>query len=267
LQVFILSYGGAGVPTNIGQEFQKLTASLGVAARATPVVASTWQSASKAAGRPVIDPGNDKTLLLADATMHFHFAFETGNRIQALTKLHQSVLLVRGNIARKSDYQDYIQAQGLQDGRWRTEVIELGEALRLRAEETGDQWLGRARQLLDHDLIGNSTIRNRLHAHNDLEEMLAVPSSDALPARSIHSVKGLEFPAVCVVLTSKGAGSILDVLEGKSTEVTAMEQARKIYVAASRAERLLAIATPKSQSNRLRQVLDAGGRCVEIIAI
>ncbi|QGM48258.1 ATP-dependent helicase [Methylocystis heyeri] len=265
--VYILSYGGAGVPTSIGRKFQELTESLGELAYATPVLASTWQSASKAAGRPVVDPGGDKTLLLADAVMHFHFAFEAGNRRRALTRLHRSVLLVRGAIAKKSDYQDHIEAQGLHDGRWRAEIIGLGEALQLRPGETDYQWLDRARQLLDHDLIGSSTIKNRLHAHVDLKTMLVAPSTNDLPARSIHSVKGLEFPAVCVVLTSKGAGSILDVLEGKSTAAEPMEQARKIYVAASRAERRLAIATPKSQANRLQQVLDADGRSVEIIAI
>ena len=47
-------------------------------------------------------------------------------------------------------------------------------------------------------------------------------------------------------------------LEGK-TSTGADEDARKIYVGASRAERLLAIAVPKSRAARLQALLVNGG--------
>ncbi len=83
----------------------------------------------------------------------------------------------------------------------------------------------------------------------------------------IHSVKGLEFPAVCVVLTAKTAGGILDVLNGTVADADTVEEARKIYVAASRAERLLAIATPKSRATTLKKLLDVGGHSAEVVVI
>lgn len=265
--VYILSYSGQSVPLSIGLHFQNLITTLGIPAHATAVVASTWESASKAAGRPVEDPGSIKTLLLADAVMNFHFAFGSGSRKQALIKLHRTVLLIRGVITKSSSYQKHIEAQGLHDGRWRPEIIGLAEALKLGPGETADQWLDKARELLDHDLNGSLSIKQRLPTNKKLSSMLAAPSSTALPARSIHSVKGLEFPAVCVVLSPQKAGSILDVLEGKSAEAEHLEHARKIYVGASRAQRLLAIATPRRQASRLQQVLDSTVRCVEVIAI
>ncbi|RYE98524.1 MAG: ATP-dependent helicase, partial [Oxalobacteraceae bacterium] len=93
---------------------------------------------------------------------------------------------------------------------------------------------------------------------NDLPTALATPAAAAHPTRTIHSTKGLEFPAVCVVLTSNKAGGILQHLEGAYRPEFA-EDARKIYVAASRAERLLVMAIPKSQANRLQTLLRENG--------
>jgi hypothetical protein len=73
----------------------------------------------------------------------------------------------------------------------------------------------------------------------------------------------MEFPAVCVVLTARTAGNILDLLEGV-TSTGADEDVRELYVGASRAERLLAIAIPKSRASRLKVLLANGGCSVQI---
>ena len=79
---------------------------------------------------------------------------------------------------------------------------------------------------------------------------------------TIHSVKGKEFPAVCVVTTTTLKG-ILDYLETGEPEEQA-EEGRKLYVAASRAERLLVFAAPKTQAERLATHLRGQGASVEI---
>jgi ATP-dependent exoDNAse (exonuclease V) beta subunit len=76
----------------------------------------------------------------------------------------------------------------------------------------------------------------------------------------------MEFPAVCVVMTISTTRKILDYLEAGSPADCA-EEARKIYVAASRAQRLLAIATPKSQAERLKTLLAANGVDVSVISL
>ena len=48
---------------------------------------------------------------------------------------------------------------------------------------------------------------------------------------------------------------------------TSSEEARKVYVGASRAQRLLAIATPKSQAERFRELLQGTGASVSLIAL
>ncbi|MBO9877015.1 ATP-binding domain-containing protein [Xanthomonas sp. D99] len=83
------------------------------------------------------------------------------------------------------------------------------------------------------------------------------------PAHTIHAVKGKEFDAVCVVLAPKTAKKIVDCLiEGGTSED--LESARKIYVGASRARRLLVIAVPKSQAKRLHTHLLGTGALVAL---
>lgn len=265
--VYILSYGGAGVPPEIGTEFQKMAAALGVPPAQAPVLAATWASAGKAVGRTVPDAGDDKTLLLAEAVMGFHFAFAAGKRREALARLHRVVLQVRGEIPNAGAYSTHVSTNGLDDGRWRPEIIAVGQSLKVLPRESAEDWLKRARSLLGSNLVGTSTIGQRLRSSNKLAPILVEASPTALPARAIHSVKGLEFPAVCVVLTVKTSGDILNVLTGVESAPKPVEEARKIYVAASRAERLLAIAAPKSRAAALKGILDAGGLAVKIVTV
>ena len=265
--VYILSYSGTGVPASIGVRFQDLAASLGISPAQAPVLAATWASAGNAVGRAVPDAGSDKTLLLAGAVMGFHFAFAAGNRREALTRLHRAVLQVRGVITNAGDYTTHVTAAGPDDGRWRPEIIAVGQALKVSPGESAEDWLKRARALLGANLVGASTIGQRLRSNVKLETVLAEVSPIALPAKAIHAVKGLEFPAVCVVLTARTAGGVLDVLSGTSTDPDTVEEARKIYVAASRAERLLAVAAPKSRAATLKAILDFNGHAAEILVI
>jgi len=71
---------------------------------------------------------------------------------------------------------------------------------------------------------------------------------------------------VCVVMSPRTAKGILDYL-GTGSPTASSEDARKIYVGASRAQRLLTIATPKSQAGRLVSLLQATGASVSLIAL
>jgi len=265
--VYILSYGGSGVPALIGARFQTLAFAVGIAPPDAPVLAATWASAGNAVGRSLPEAGGDKTLLLAEAVMGFQFAFAAGKRREALVRLHRVVLQVRGAIANAADYSTYLTSNAVDDGRWRPEIIAIGQSLKVATGESANDWLKRARSVLEANLIGTATIGQRLKFNEKLATVLAEVSETALPALAVHSVKGLEFPAACVVLTTKTAGAILDVLNGITSDAKTVEEARKIYVAASRAERLLAIATPKSRVASLRTLLEMGGHPVEVIAL
>lgn len=261
--VHILSYSGSAVSPAIGSTFRGLVEGLSIPLHLAPVLASTRASASKAIGQPTIDQTTHMTLLLAEAAMNYHFAFAVGNRRDALVNLHRIVLMVQGHISALGAYHSYLLSEGLEDGRWRPEIIALANGLRFDQADTVAQWLARARTLLVTGLVANSTIGQRLRAHAGLSAALAGAPTNSSPARTIHSVKGQEFPGVCVVLTTKTAGAIIDLLEGQ-TSTGADEEARKIYVGASRAQRLLAIAVPKSRAARLEKILVAGGCDVRV---
>jgi superfamily I DNA/RNA helicase len=94
--------------------------------------------------------------------------------------------------------------------------------------------------------------------------MLVLPAAEIPPARTIHSVKGMEFIAVCVVTTPRDFKGILDYLETGSPSEKA-EMARELYVAASRAGRLLVMAIPKSQRDRFSSYLQKAG--VELVVV
>ncbi|AUT58015.1 ATP-dependent helicase [Paraburkholderia caribensis] len=252
--VHIISYNGAGVSEKIGLAFQRIVNGQGMPLNSSPVLASTRASACRAIGQPTVGPTTHMTLLLAEAAMNYHFAFAVGARRDTLIRLHRVILLVQGHISSLGDYHAYLSSEGIEDGRWRPDVIALANGLSFEPPQTVDQWLEKARELLAPRCTGQSTIKMRLKAHQGLGDALAGAPFDLPPARTIHSVKGLEFPAVCVVMTTKTAGGILDLLEGKASP-DSDEEARKIYVAASRAERLLAIAVPKSRASRLQAIL------------
>jgi hypothetical protein len=207
--VYILAYGGTAVPPAIGLQFQIMAAALGIPPAQAPVLAATWASAGNAVGRAMPDPGNDKTLLLAEAVMGFHFAFAAGNRRGALARLHRVVLQVRGEIATAGTYSTHVSTSGLDDGRWRPQIIAVGQALKVLAGESAEEWLKRARALLGLNLVGTSTIGQRLRSNDKLATVLAEASPTALPAKAIHAVKGLEFRkhSVNTAAAMSGAGS------------------------------------------------------------
>lgn len=261
--IHVLSYGGSGVSSAIGAKFRELVEALSIPMCEAPVLASTRASAAKAVGQPVLEQTRHMTLLLAQAAMNYHFAFVIGDRRKALVSLHRVVLLIQGRISTLGGYHAYMTNEALEDSRWRPEIMAIANDLRFNPSETTDQWLGRARTRLAMGLIGPININQRLRSHTDLAKALAGAPTDSPVACTIHSAKGMEFPAVCVVMTTKTAAGILDLLEGQ-TSTGADEEARKIYVGASRAERLLAIAVPKSRVARVQALLANNGCPVEI---
>lgn len=76
----------------------------------------------------------------------------------------------------------------------------------------------------------------------------------------------MEFPAVCVVMSPSTAKGILDFLTADGGDGD-NEEARKIYVGASRAQRLLVIALPKTQAPRLRNLMVGMGGDVTLVSL
>ena len=266
LPVHVFSYGGTTVPAAVGERFCELIAAEDIDPSLCPVLAATKASGAHAIGQPGGSESQDLTLRLAGAVTDFYFGFDAGNRQSALNDVHSVVLDIEGRKDGKT-YHQFLSDEGLEPGSWRPRIIQIVRALRYDPAlfPTPDAWLAHARTLFAKHIPPNGrTISQRLRNNRNLATSLAMVQKSMPPAKTIHAVKGMEFPAVCVVLTTKTSKGIIDYLvDGSSAEHA--EEARKIYVAASRAQRLLAIATPRSQAGRLQRHLDATGAEVRVV--
>lgn len=264
--VHILSYPGAAVPSAIGTSFEAMVRRLGLDPTSTPILGKTWQSAYSAAGRRSVDPGNHKTLMLADALNGFRFSFRGGDRYAALSRLHKVVLFVRGEIDHLGAYTAFMASQPASNN-WREEIISMGQALQLGPSESAENWLDRTRLMVGTKMSGSASIAQRLKKSDKLNDLLSIGQGSTTPSLSVHSVKGKEFPAVCVVLTTQNMGPIFDILTGASQRDDHMELARTVYVAASRAQRFLALAVPKRLASDLGHHLRSSGGSVTVSEI
>ena len=257
--VHVLSYGGTSVPSTIGAEFAEIARSLSIPVVDAPILASRLPTAGKAIGHPAPKKSEHMTLMLARAVTDFHFSFGLGNRREALVALHRAVLQVQGHILSPGEYHAHVAGTDAEDGRWRSGIIQIASKLRFNSGMTADGWLAKAQVLLGPDLVASGSIGQRLRKSPDLAAALASPPVESHPARTIHSAKGMEFAAVCVVMTSKKAGSIIAHLRTGGGSADDAEDARKIYVAASRARRLLVLAVPRNPAPKMEALLAMNG--------
>jgi superfamily I DNA/RNA helicase len=257
--VHVIVYVGA-VTQAIGDKFLELLIASGMEPSTSPVIAATRSSGGSAVGLPAAQKGEDLTLRLASAVMDFHFAGEASGRIRAMEELHRIILKMEGRLEGVT-YKKRLLDDDIKPDDWRPQIVAVLSHLRYdpATYPTVDLWLESARQLLACHVSGGKTIKQLLRNNADLTTALAPPSILGLASRTIHSVKGMEFPAACVVMTTQKAKGIIDHLESGEGNENIREESRKIYVAASRAERLLVIAAPQSQAARLAQHLRTQG--------
>ncbi|MBJ7532961.1 ATP-dependent helicase [Rhodomicrobium vannielii ATCC 17100] len=265
--VHILSYPGQSVPSTIGVKFQELVAAMGLATQNCPVVSATRRTGANALGHPQDSGVRDLSYRLAVTVSDFHFSFELGGRKEALVAIHRIMLELSGRMGGKT-YHQHLADVDVGPDAWRPDALALAQALRFSPERfaTAESWHDEARRLLAPLLPADGpSINHRLRRNSDLDKALSVAPATGHPARTIHSVKGMEFPAICVVMSPSTAKGIIDYLAGGAVDDN--EEARKIYVGASRAQRLLAIALPRTQAPRLRDLMLGMGGAVEFVPI
>lgn len=251
--IHVLAYPGTSVPVSIGEKLSGLLRELHIDASDCPVVAATKASAAAAVGQPQPGESQHRALRLAESSNGFYSASDLNGRRVALERTHELFLEVEDRLIGTS-YWEYVCDRELKPDDWRPRVMEILGELRYDPQKHSDAraWHAAAKQVLSQrlNLPAGRSVSQRLPWTKGIEGALFVPSRDAAVARTIHSVKGLEFRAMCVITTSPKLTVILDFLEtGSRPEVA--EEARKLYVGASRAKQLLVVAAPKSQASRL----------------
>ena len=200
---------------------------------------------------------------------NFHFAPRYNHMKAATEAVHRIILEIDGVLSDRS-YHQHIQEQDVDPLSWRSSAISLLRDLRFDTDRFADArtWHKHAKEQLSKHVSPEAakSIGKKLKWNDGIDAILAAAPSNDMAAQTIHSVKGLEFPAICVVTTSKTLGSILDFLEAGAPDDKA-EEARKLYVAASRAQKLLAFAVPTNLSNRFAAHLSGHGANVMVTSI
>ena len=265
--IHILSYSGKGASAKIGSLFAEKVAEAGEDLSRCPLVAPTHQTGAGAVGRKA-SAGSNKLLRLADCVSRFDQPESFRDMRKALVDLHEIVVDFEGKLGGGS-YGQFIVEYDMGEFDWRPQILDLMQRLRFDPEKDVDAraWHERIKEVLSSRLsVKGSSIGQKLKWDSGVEQIHPTKHSEKPMHRSIHSVKGLEFPGVCVVLSTKKAGGILDFIEhGEPAEKA--EDARKLYVGASRAERLLVLAVPRNQGPRLRDRIEATGGKVEFAEI
>jgi DNA helicase-2/ATP-dependent DNA helicase PcrA len=250
--IHLLEYGSSVTAAVGAKAYQIVQKHLGTV-DLLPVLATTKDTAAKAVGYPLDAEAKGRTCTLAVALTSFHTSTEAHYRGKAIDKIHRIVLELGDHLSNQS-YHEYLAEKELEPGAWRPRIIRLARAMEYNTERfaTPEAWLEHVRTvLLPFAAKGGSSIRQRLSNDKKLSQALVGKHPNGLTPRTIHSVKGLQFPAVCVVMPPRNTKAILDLLESGQNKEDG-ESLRKIYVAVSRAERLLVIAVPKSQMKRVK---------------
>lgn len=266
--IHILSYSGTAVPASIGSAFTDLLRHYGLDVSGAPILAATRASGAAAVGQPQPSNRRDRAVRLAEAVTTFHFAAGFNDMRAALNCVHEIVLELEGHLDGVS-YHQYVSDNDLKIESWRPKVIALLRGLRFdpTKHDGGRAWHAAAKDLIAKRVTPatDQSVSQRLRWNSAIEATLAAAPTNAARRRTIHSVKGMEFPAVCVVTTSNLKG-ILSYLETGAPADRAKD-ARRLYVAASRAQRLLAFAAPKGQAERLGAHLRAQGAILSVADI
>jgi len=268
ISIHILSYSGVGVSTSIGACFLGLAEAHGFTPKDCRIVAKTRSSGNKANGIINEGGGGTETMKLAGAAMKFQHSLDPSEKLKAVVEAHKISLSIAGELEDKT-YHQALNDLGMEDLAWRGQFVNILESLKYDVNNGNNrnEWVQRARIQFSPFLPpGGRTISQRLRNEARLDDVLGIGPSTDLVSKTIHEVKGKEYPAVCVVLTTSSLKSILTHLDEEPDEEWA-EEARALYVAASRAQRLLVFSCPKSQSKRLKTRLGVSGAVVEVTEI
>ncbi len=268
LSVHVLSYGGKGVSTQIGTAFTTIADKSGIDPKDCRVTAKTRTSGLNAIGAYTGDIGQSLSLRLANAVIKFHYSDNSKDQFYAITDVHLITMAISEKLNGRT-YHQVISEENPDILSWRGQVVKIIQELRFDAREghSRDEWIIRARNSLKAFLpsVGGS-IAKKLQNQKRLDDILGSVAAPGISARTIHEVKGKQYPCVCVVLTTATAKGILTHLENEP-DMSMAEGARELYVAASRAQKLLVFACPKSQSKRLAKHISSSDAAVKITEI
>jgi DNA helicase II / ATP-dependent DNA helicase PcrA len=258
-------------------QFEQLANSLGITTkeRLMLILASTRAAASALSGRPAVSSdATKKSSKIVRSVAVLRHSTDASSRKAAISVIEGVILgsIKFSDDIGKSSREEKLKAAGIEQSELRVIVSRLVDSS--TSWTTADEAVSSIRAVLDDTLaripLEHTPVAVRfktLDAADWLFWQQAMTTSGenvAVSAAHIHSVKGSERDAVLLEIESEPKGSrphVIDLWKSRDTS----ESRRVLYVGASRARRLLALAVPPKHLDSLREVLDASDIPVEYI--
>jgi hypothetical protein len=272
LPIYILKYEGNAPPASIHLRFNNLCQQAGIAVPARIVLAHARRSARNACGlRTDSEGGDSKVARMARAAGTYHAKATAGRAREAcLVAVEQSLLDLMGKYEEQTSVARIAEQHGI-DRRWlRRMALQLITRLQPTCTNSDDgriAWVTALRGAVTNLALTYGegvTVAGyfRMPSRSEWSQFLE-PRSDlaAITWGTIHEAKGSEHGAVCVVIPP---GNYTEELIVAWESRTDSESKRVIYVGATRAEKLLAIALPAPFVDRVAAIMQAGQVAFEI---
>lgn len=275
--VKLLSYQGH-LSSTIGGYFRDLVVGLGFDLTRSAVLAHRLKDSCRCAGlTPAEDLGQNQLLQLLLAKKELLAASSRPTaREKALLRAERTLLLKITGIDERPA--DLICEEYQLDRRWIRRLalkalIDLPD-LESASEEGVAAWAAEAREVLNglgRICLNGASVGSGMR-RPDYREIKKIASSqaedDVVPAYTIHSAKGSSFDCVLLVVPPDASGSnrtrsLLEAWAGQQ----AAEAKSVIYVGATRAERLLAVAIPSAIEQTLVVGLRKAGVDVDLVQL
>jgi hypothetical protein len=268
--ITLVEYDGQTPPSSIGDFFLKCLQSPAIAVSTSNaiVLSHTLNAALTAAGAPPVGATGGKSRLaeLARATCQFWSPSATDRSRETSLRTMEATILHFMGVWQPGDChpQQVANRNGINPRQLRRQAFEAMMAIPRTCEATEDgrsRWAECLRSALESLTLplpaGQTAVRFlRLPKNSSWSQHLQGLGTHALTTSTIHEAKGREYEAVCVVIKpdrspENRTTQLLQAWENR----TELEAKRVIYVAVTRAKRLVVLAVPKAVANRCAAIL------------
>lgn len=255
--IILIPYGNTA-KSEIGTKFTTLAANVGITE--CIVLAHKRRLAEQASGAPPLPSGTGgKLARLARLAVAFHALATSGRQREAtLRAMIRLVMEIEGRHADEVASLRPLTESPELDRSYRRKAIEILAGLPATHTEIGvDGWADRARALVVKmvPLPEGKTIKQALPNGNDWHKELEVPPASDVPCATVHEAKGRDYDAVCLVLEKESRDAVT-AWQSRASDTS--EALRVLYVGATRAKRMLAIALPDQFLAQIEAVLTGG---------
>lgn len=269
--VALYPYDGRFISSEIGKWFIGHASSAGIDIPVSQliVLAHSERAARLASGSYVLPPsGKSKIERLACAVSEFWAGTTRHSKSKALSSIEKLLLDITGQRVDSEPVSHTVLRLGLDTRLLRRQALEFAMRLPKTCPDTDADrtaWIDCARNLVTELAIllqQGQTIRTSLPSPRNADWSKHLEQTDVgtgLRYSTIHNAKGSEYAGVCVVIPPDDrrafTGQLIDAWERRSDH----EPKRVIYVGATRAMHLAALAVPTAFVDRCVAILTASG--------